>query len=160
MLSQPMRFLLFMFAGWLRRRQQEVITYLLEENKILREQLPDGMPRLNDKQRRRLAVKGKILGRKLLDRYAGIVTPDTILRWYRRLIAKKYDSSKTRKPGRPRTKPNIAELVVRMSRENPSWGYTRIRDALAHFGHEISRNTIKCILKEHSSDAPIICTSS
>ena len=61
---------------------------------------------------------------------AGIVTPDTILRWYRRLVAKKYDGSKTRRPGRPSTKPDIAALVVRMANENPTWGYTRIRGGL------------------------------
>jgi putative transposase len=68
-----------------------------------------------------------VLGRHHLGDIAGIVTPDTILRWYRRLVAKKYDGSKQRAPGRPRTKPDIAALVVRMANENPTWGYTRIR---------------------------------
>jgi hypothetical protein len=72
-------------------------------------------------------VKGKVLGRRRLAAIAGIVTRDTILRWYRRLVAKKYDGSKTRRPGRPRTKPDIVELVVRMATENPTWGCTRIR---------------------------------
>jgi putative transposase len=77
------------------------------------------------------------------------VTPDTILRWYRRLVATKYDGSKTRGPGRPPTKPGIAALVVRMANENPSWGYTRIRGGLKHLGHDLARNTIKAILKDH-----------
>src|SRR6266849_6563956 len=77
--------------------------------------------------RQRLAVKGQALGRRRLADVAGIVTPDTILRWYRLLVAKKYDGSKTRRPGRPSTKPDIAALVVRMATENPTWGYTRIR---------------------------------
>ncbi len=77
------------------------------------------------------------------------MTPDTILRWYRRLVAKKYDGSKTRRPGRPPTKPNIAALVVRMATENPTWGYTRIRGGLKHLGHDVARNTIKAILKDH-----------
>lgn len=102
--------------------------------------------RLTDEQRRRLAVKGKALGRRRLLDFAGIVTPDTILRWYRRLIAKKYDGSKKRGPGRPRTKPDIAGLVVRMAKENPTWGYTRIRGGMKNLGHVIARNTIKQML--------------
>jgi hypothetical protein len=67
------------------------------------------------------------------------VTPDTILRWYRKLVARKYDGSKTRRPGRPRTKPDIAALVVRMATENPTWGYTRIRGGLKRLGHDGDR---------------------
>jgi putative transposase len=77
------------------------------------------------------------------------VTPDTILRWYRRLVAQKYDSSKTRRPGRPTTKPDITALVVRMATDNPAWGYTRIRGGLQHLGHDLARNTIKAILRDH-----------
>jgi transposase InsO family protein len=77
------------------------------------------------------------------------VTPDTILRWNRRLVAKKYDGSKTRRPGRPSTKPDIAALVVRIATEHPTWGYTRIRGGLKSLGHTVARNTIKAILKDH-----------
>ena len=77
------------------------------------------------------------------------MTPDTILRWYRRLVAKKYDGSKTRCPGRPSIKPDIAALVVRMATENPTWGYTRIRGGLKRLGHDVARTTIKAILKAH-----------
>jgi transposase InsO family protein len=105
--------------------------------------------RLTDDQRRRLAVKGHVLGRRHLAAVAGIVTPDTILRWYRRLVAHKYDGSKSRRPGRPTTKPDIAALVVRMANENPTWGYTRIRGGLMNLGHDLARNTIKAILKDH-----------
>jgi transposase len=94
-------------------------------------------------------VKGKVLGRKALQRVAGIVTPDTILRWYRRFVAKKYDGSRKRRSGRPRTKQAIAELVVRMANDNPTWGYTRIRDVLRHLGHERGRNTVKRLLLDH-----------
>ncbi len=80
---------------------------------------------------------------------AGIVTPDTILRWYRRLIAQKYDGSARRRRGRPLTPQVIAELVVRMAVENPRWGYMRIRGALANLGHDIGRNTVKRILLDH-----------
>jgi len=94
-------------------------------------------------------VKGKVFGRRRLASIAGIVTPDTILRWYRRLVAQKYDGSKGRRPGRPSIKPDIAALVVRMATENPTWGYTRIRDGLKGVGHDVARNTIKAILKDH-----------
>jgi transposase InsO family protein len=106
-------------------------------------------PRLTDDQRRRLAVKGQVLGRRRLTDIAGIVTPDTILRCYRRLVAKRYDGSNTRRPGRPSTEPDIAALVVRMATENPTWGNTRIRGGLKRLGHDVARNTIKAILKDH-----------
>ena len=136
-------------AGWLNRQQQDLIDYLREENRILREQLGNRRLRLTDDQRRRLAVRGKMLGRKALSEVAGIVTPDTILRWYRRLVAKKYDGSGHRGRGRPATPKEIAELAVTMAKENPEWGYTRIRDALANLGHRIGRNTVKRILQDH-----------
>ena len=145
----PLRFLLLVFAGWVNHEQQAAIDYLREENTVLREQLGDRRIRFTDAQRRRLAVRGKVLGRKLLASVAGIVTPDTILRWYRKLIAKKYDGTAKRGPGRPKTKPDIAELLLWMARDNPGWGYTRIRGALFELGHDIGRNTIKRILLEH-----------
>ena len=145
----PLAFLLLLFSGWVNRQQQAVINYLLEENRVLRAVNGSRRLRLTDDQRRRLAVKGKILGRRRLAAVAGIVTPDTILRWYRTLVAKKYDGSQTRRPGRPPTKPDIASLVVRMANENPTWGYTRIRGGLKHLGHDIARNTIKAILTDH-----------
>ena len=83
---------------------------------------------------------------------AGIVTPDTILRWYRRLIAQTYDGSARRGRGRPMTRRDVAALVVRMAVENPQWGYTRIRGALSNLGHEIARTTVKRILHDHGID--------
>jgi transposase InsO family protein len=148
-MSHSLQFLVFTMAGWLTRQQQDLIDYLREENRILREQLGNRRLRLTDAQRRRLAVRGKVLGRKALRGVAGIVTPDTILRWHRRLIAKKYDGSAHRGRGRPTTPKQIAELVVRMAEENPGWGYTRIRGALANLGHRIGRNTVKRILQDH-----------
>jgi transposase InsO family protein len=147
-LPPPLAFFCLLFAGWVNRQQQAVIEYLLEENRVLRAAQPSRRLRLTDDQRRRLAVKGKVLGRRLLASIAGIVTPDTILRWYRRLVAQKYDGSKARRPGRPSTKPDIAALVVRMATENPTWGYTRIRGGLRSVGHDIARNTIKAILRD------------
>jgi putative transposase len=149
LLPPPFAFFVLLVSGWVNRQQQAVIAYLLEENRVLRAVHGPRRLRLTDDQRRRLAVKGKLLGRRRLADIAGIVTPDTILRWYRRLVAKKYDGSKTQRPGRPSTKPNIAALVVRMATENPTWGYTRIRGGLKRLGHDVARNTIKAILKDH-----------
>jgi hypothetical protein len=102
---RPLAFFLLLCSGWVNRNQQVVIDYLLEENRALRAVNGSQRLRLTDDQQRRLAVKSKVLGRRQLAAVAGIVTPDTILRWYRRLVAKKYDGSKTRRPGRPPTKP-------------------------------------------------------
>jgi transposase InsO family protein len=148
-LVHPFGFVLLLFSGWINRQQQDVIAYLLEENRVLRAAHGSHRIRLSDDQRRRLAVKGKALGRRRLADVAGIVTPDTILRWYRLLIAKKYDGSTKRRVGRPSTRPEIGSLVVRMAQENPTWGYTRIRGGMHHLGHDIGRNTIKAILKNH-----------
>ncbi len=136
-------------AGWLTRKQQDAIEYLKEENRVLREQLGGRRLRFSNDQRRRLAAKAKALGREGLKEVAGLVTPDTLLRWYQRLIAKKYDGSKNRSPGRPPMTKDICELVVRMAQENPTWGYTRLRGALKNLGHELGRNTIKRILADH-----------
>jgi len=142
----PLQFLVMTLAGWVSRSQQEVIDYLLEENRILREHHGNKRLRFTDSQRRRLARKAKKLSRKALLNLETVVTPDTLLRWYRNLIARKYDGSKARGVGRPRTAVDIERLIVRMARENHRWGYTRIRGALRNIGHEIGRNTIKRIL--------------
>jgi putative transposase len=135
-------------AGWVNRGQQHVIDYLVEENRVLREQLGGRRLRLTDVQRRRLAVRAKALGRKALLGIACIVTPDTLLRWYRRLVARKYDGSQRRGPRRPPTRAALAELVVKMASENSGWGYTRIRGAMRNLGHELARSTIKRILAD------------
>ena len=105
--------------------------------------------RLSDDGRRRLAVKAQALGREALVQIASVATPATLLRWYRCLIAAKYDGSKNRSPGRPPTAKDIRELIVRVAQENPTWGYTRLRGALKNLGHEFGRNTIKRLLAEH-----------
>jgi putative transposase len=145
----PFRLLLISLAGWLNQRQQDVIEYLQEENRVLREQLGGKRLRFNDGQRRRLAVRAKKLGWRMLHELTTIVTPATLLGWHRRLVAKRYDGSKQRGPGRPRTRDEIQRLVVRMATENRDWGYRRIQGALANLGHEVGRGTIADILKEH-----------
>ncbi len=119
---QPWQLLLVSLAGWINRHQQDVIAYIQEENRMLKGKLKGRRIRLTDDERRRLAVKGKALGRKVLREVASIVTPDTILAWHRKLIAQKWDYSNRRGPGRPRVADEIAELTVRLAQENPSWG--------------------------------------
>lgn len=149
MLTPSLQFLLAVAAGWVNRSQQDVIEYLQAENRILREHLGGRRVRFTDAQLCRLAAAAKKVGRKGLFAVATVVTPDTLLRWYRRLVAQKYDGSKRRKPGRPKTAVEIEQLVLTMARANPGWGYTRIRGALYNLAHEIGRNTIKRILLDN-----------
>ncbi len=121
------QFLLAIFAGWVNRSQQDVIEYLQEENRALREQLGGKRLLFTDGQRRRLAAKAKAIGRRGLLEISTLVTPDTLFRWYRRLVARKYDGGGARKAGRPKTAAEIEQLILRMARDNPRWGYTRIR---------------------------------
>jgi transposase InsO family protein len=146
----PGHFFLFALAGWINRHQQAAIDDLREENLVLREQLGAKRLRLTDDQRRRLAAKAKAVGHKALDGIATIVSPETLLAWHRALIARKWNHmAKRRSPGRPHLMEEIARLIVRMARENPAWGYSRIRGALLNLGHRVARSTIAGILKEH-----------
>lgn len=149
MLFNPWQIILIALAGWMNREQSVVIEYIKEENRVLRELLGKKRLRLNDDQRRRLAAKGKTLGRKLLSTCCSIVTPDTILRWHRKLIAMKYDGSSKRRPGRLRVRNCIRNLVVLMAGQNRTWGYKRIQGALANLNYSICKTTIKRILKDH-----------
>ncbi len=145
-------FVLLTVCGWVNRRQLVAIAYLREENRVLREQLGAKRPKLTDLQRRRLAERGKALGRKVLAELCSIAAPDTILGWYRRLIARKYDGSATHPRGRPRKAEAIRELIVRMAKENPGWGYTRIVGAMKNLGHDVGRMTVARVLAEHGID--------
>ncbi len=148
----PVQFLVALLSIWMNRRQQLAIEYLQEENRVLREQLAGKRFRFTDEQRRRLAGKGKALGRAMLMQLATIARPETILGWYRKLVAAKYDGTAKRRPGRPRAEIGITDLIFKMARENPGWGYTRIRGALANLGHEVGRSTIKRTLIENGLD--------
>ena len=123
-LLQPWQLLFLAMAGWVNRQQQDVIEYLITEYQVLNEKLGTKRILLNDDQRRRLAVKGKILGRKLLLEIATLVTPDTILRWHRQLVAQKwnYSDRRQKRPGRPPMSEEVTQLVLQMASENPSWG--------------------------------------
>ncbi len=104
--TYPLRVLLWSFSGWLNRHQQDIIAYLVEENRVLKEQMKGRRFRLTDEQRRRLTAKGKLLGRKTLNQVATIVTPDTIMRWRRRLIALKwtFEAKRVGRPGLMKTR--------------------------------------------------------
>jgi putative transposase len=148
---QPWQLLLFVFAGWVNRQQQEVIEYLHTENQVLKEKLGKKRILLSDNQRRRLTVKGQILGRKALEEVSTIFTPGTILRWHRTLVAKKWDYSdrKEKKRGRPRVRQVIVDLTVKFAKQNPTWGFDRIQGELAKVGYQICDTTVSNILKAH-----------
>jgi hypothetical protein len=116
--------------------------YLAAENRILKAQLK-GRLKLSDAERAKLGEIGHRLGREVLGEVATTALPDTILGWYRRLVARKFAGSRARRaPGRPRIDREVEELIVRMAEENRSWGYDRIVGALANLGHEVSDQTV------------------
>jgi putative transposase len=142
--------LIAMIAGWLQRHQQQMISYLLEENRVLKAHLGGSRLRLTDTERRRLAALAHPLGRKRLKEIATLVTPDSLMRWYKRLIAAKFDGSTQRRLcGRPRVAEEVEQLVIQMAEENPTWGYRRIQGALANLGHHINKLTVRNILRRH-----------
>ncbi|MGE0142080.1 MAG: integrase core domain-containing protein [Planctomycetota bacterium] len=125
------------------------IDYLLEESRTLLEQLGKRRLRLTDDQRRRLAANGVALGRRLLDQIATIITPDTILRWHRRLIAAKWTCPTERRVGRPGILREVRSLIVRMAKDNPTWGYCRIQGELRKLDRCVARSTIARTLKDN-----------
>ncbi len=154
---KPWQLLFAILCGWVHRRQQEIIEF--QNAEIISLMQIQGKKRilLTDDQRRLLAVKGKALGRKTLRELTTIVTPDTILRWHRELVAKKWDHSEKRKSvGRPRIRQIIVDLILRFAKENATWGYDRIQGALANVGYYISDTTVKNVLKAHGIEpAPV-----
>jgi putative transposase len=127
--TAPLQFLILLVASWIGRRQGDSIEFLRAENRVLRARLGPKRLRFNDAERRLLAEEGKPLGRKLLAEMASVATPETILRWYRERVTAKYDGSRTRDAlGRPASRGQDVTLLLKMARENPSWGYTRLRE--------------------------------
>jgi putative transposase len=123
--------------------------YLIAENRILRSHLPARL-RLTDPQRATLATIGKRLGRQALQQVALVAKPETILGWYRKLIAQKFDGSKHRTyAGRPTVGRDVTDLIVRMARENSDWGYDRIAGALKNLGHDVSDQTVGNVLRRY-----------
>ena len=146
--ASALHMVLAVLTGWLDRRERQAIAYLMEENRVLRRQLGQQRIHFTDADRRRLAVRGYRLGRQVLIQIATIVTPDTILRWHRQLIVRKW-TYPNKRAGRQTVLAEIRRLVVRMAAENPTWGYTRIQGALRNVGHRVGRSTIARILKAH-----------
>ena len=117
----------------------------MAENRVLKGQLTGRRLRLTDDERRRLAAKGRRLGRRLLRQVATIVTQDTILRWHRQPIARKWTFTPKR-PGRPGIMREISSPILQVATENPGWGYTRIQGALKNLGHGVARSTLAKVL--------------
>lgn len=146
---QAFHLLVAVFAGWIHREQQLAIEYLQAENKVLRAYVPGKRLLLTDDQRRLLAVKGKTLGRKLLAEFGTLFSPDTILGWHRKLVAQKWTyASKSSPVGRRPMDADVAALVVRLAKENPTWGYNRLEGMLANLGHKLCASTVANILRE------------
>jgi transposase InsO family protein len=123
--------------------------YLATENRILKAQIK-GRLLLSEADKKTLAEIGYQLGRQALEDVANAAKPDTILGWYRKLIARKFDGSKARRyPGRPRVDRELENLVVRMAKENLTWGYDRIVGALTNLGYILSDETVGNILRRH-----------
>jgi len=142
-------FLLMIAAGWVQRHQLIVIEFLQAENRLLKARLRGRRIRFTDAERALLARKAKAVGRKALLELDTIVSPDTLLRWHRRLVAQKWNFVERRSPGRPGIMRRISELIVRMAQESPGWGYTRIQGALGNLSHRVGRGTIANVLKRN-----------
>ena len=139
-------FLLMVVSGWLHGHELIVIEFLQTENRLLRERLRGKRIRFTDAERALLARKAKAVGRKALLKLDTIVSPDTLLRWHRRLVAQKWNFAYRRGPGRPGIMREISALIVRMALDNSGWGYTRIQGALANLGHKVGRGTVANLL--------------
>lgn len=142
-------YLLMIVSGWVQRRQLIVIEYLQSENRLLKARLSGKRIGFTDAERALLARKAKAIGRKALMELDTLVSPDTLMRWHRRLVAQKWDFSRRRGPGRPGVMREISQLIVRMAQENPRWGYTRIQGALANLSHQVGRGTVSNVLKRN-----------
>ena len=149
------QFLIVVLASWLARQQESFVEYLKAENRVLKAHLGRRRVFFTDAERRLLARHAKGVGRKRLFELEPIVSPDTLLRWHRQLIAMKWAFPRTG-PGRPRVRRAIEDLIVRMARENPRWGYSRLQGALSNVGHRVARSTVANILKREGIDpAPL-----
>jgi putative transposase len=144
------------YLAWcIDRELYKAIDYLREQVRVLVElqEKQNKQIRLSLSQRMRVAAKAKRLSRTLLERCTELFTADTILRWYRDLIAHKYDGSQNRiSPGRPPISQEIVDLVIRFKEDNPRWGYQKITDQVVYLGYTISKSTVKTILIENGYD--------
>jgi transposase len=152
MLPLPIQFLIATIAAAINQRKARQLEYAQEEVRTLKEALAAATGteriRFTEAQRRRLTLMGKALTPRERTACCQVVRPETIVAWFQRLAAAKYDSSKVRGAGRPRKGRDVRRLVVKLAQENPRWGYTKIRDALRGLGIEIGRTAIADILGE------------
>ena len=118
--STQFQFLLLLIAGWLGHWEAQALEYLRAENRVLRGRLPTKRLLFTDAERRLLAEKAKPLGRERLAEVASLVTPATLLRWYRQLVAAEYDGSARRGPGKPQARQDVVMQLLTMARANPS----------------------------------------
>ncbi len=148
-LNKQVQIYLAVLAGWMNRKQQKVIEYLLEENQILKQQFESTGKklRLDNHQRRNLAKRGKAMGWAQLQQYATLVRPETILAWHRKLVALKYTAKRMLKTDRQKRMEVIQGLCVQFAEENMSWGYGRIQGALSNLGYKVSMTTVGNILR-------------
>jgi putative transposase len=144
-LPQPRRYV----SGWVHRHQLIVIEFLQAENRLLKAKLGGKRIRFTDAERTLLARKAKAVGRKALLKLDTIVSPDTLMRWHRRLVAQKWNFVHRRGPGRPGIMRQISDLICRRVQDNSGWGYTRIQGALENLGHKVGRGTIANVLKRN-----------
>ena len=135
-------------SGRVHKRRLLVLEYLQAENRLLRARLSGKRIHFTDTARSACEVSAKAVGRKAMLALETVVSSDTLMRWYRRLVAQKWDFSKRRGPGRLGVMREISELIVRMAPQNPGWGYTRIQGTLANLSHHVGRvkesNVLKC----------------
>jgi putative transposase len=151
---KPYTMLLMMLAGWVNRQQQEAINFLMEENRILKHELlkATGKKRiiLNDAQRRRLAILAKRVGRKTLSGISQAFSPDTLMFWHRKLVARKYDGSNNRgKGGRPRISDYLRNLIIDMAIDNKHLGCRKLQGFMKYLGLKVSFSTVSRVLREH-----------
>ena len=154
----PWKKMLALVTGQIEAALQRKMAYVLEENRVYRALLDRHSPhwRLQDVERKALAEKGKPLG-QLLGEVITIVQPDTLLKWHRQLVAKKWNFSDRREKsvGRPPVDAVVEQLVIQFAQENPTWGYDRIVGALANLGYQLSDQTVGNVLRRHGlSPAP------
>lgn len=141
--------LLRSMRGDTERALLEAVDYLMAKSRALKRKYEQNCGKrllLNDEQRRDLAMKGRAVIRHGYKHVIQIVKPDTLMRWHRMLVAQEFDGSK-RRVGRPEVPPHVCKLVLRFARENRSWGYDRIAEALSNLGYQISDQRVADILE-------------
>ena len=153
-MSRAFCFFLVVIAGRMNERDQLVIEYLLEEIRVLREMLGQKRIQYSNSQRRRLARAAKRVGRKALSKISTLVTPDTLLRWHRQLVAEKwtYSTKSGRAPGRPPVSQDVRDLILRLAEENPGWGYRRICGVLKTLEVSVCAQTVANVLRDAGID--------